>query len=329
MDHPRLLCLSPSFPPETTPTAIRAGKLLERLSARWDVTVLSERGAAVADSALDVRDVPARGPRRLLGLARRLRLGRLLELALWPDDHIFWVLPAIRAGRRVLREREPEAIVVFMMPYSAGLAGLALARISRLPLVLNLDDSPTCGDMHPSYPSRLHHRLAVWLEDLYLRRADAVVYVSATNLARVAERQPASVRARMRLIRYGADPESFRPATQPEGRFEILYVGAMSGWWALIGHSADGGRAARLYRALTGLAATSGLRWTSARPLRRSSHERCSACSSVTRSGAGGSVSRSGGTRTRRRWSIARWPRRTSPTWCPSTARSRTIACPG
>ncbi len=254
MNAPRLLCISPSFAPETTPTAIRAGKLLDRLSARWRVTVLTERGAPREGEALEVVAVAARRPRRLLAALRRLRLGKLPELLLWPDDSVFWVLPAIRAGRRKLREGDYEAVVAFMMPYSAGLVGLALARAARLPLVLNLDDSPTCSDMHPSYPSRLHHRLAVWLEDLYVRHADTVVYVSAHNLERVAARQPPAARERMRLVRYGAEPDEQRPCAQKPGSFEIVYVGAMSGWWALIGDAeAKGGRAAALYRAWTRL----------------------------------------------------------------------------
>jgi hypothetical protein len=254
MNRPRLLCISPSFAPETTPTAIRAGKLLERLSARWQITVLSERGAARRDATIEVLAVPAHRPTRLLGTIRRLRLGRLLELLVWPDDSVFWLLPAIRAGRRALREQRYEAVVAFMMPYSAGLAALALARTARLPLILNLDDSPTCSDMHPSQPSWLHHRLAVWLEDLFVRSADVTVYVSAENLERVAARQPEQARARMRLVRYGAEPGDFPPCPQPEGRFEVLYVGAMSGWWALIRErEGPGGAATRLFRAFNGL----------------------------------------------------------------------------
>ena len=107
------------------------------------------------------------------------------------------MLPAILAGRRIVRETRPSAIVVFMMPYSAGLAGIALSRLTGLPLILNLDDSPTCTDMHPHSPTRLHHRLARALEDLYARRADAIVYVSQTNLELVRARQPEPVRERV------------------------------------------------------------------------------------------------------------------------------------
>lgn len=248
-----LLCLSQSFPPDTTPTAIRAGQLLDRLGSQWQVTVLTEAAQPSPRSDFRVEVVPSRRPRRLFSLLRRLRLNKLIELFVWPDESIFWVLPAIRAGRRLIRESRPEAIVVFMMPYSAGLAGIVLSRLTGLPLVLNLDDSLTCTDMHPHFPTRLHHRLARALEDLYARRGDAVVYVSQTNLDTVAARQPPAVRERMRLVRYGADPERYRPAPAPVGAFEIAYVGAMSGWWSLIGRQERGGLGRRAFAAWTRL----------------------------------------------------------------------------
>jgi len=277
--RPGLLCIAQSFAPDTTPTAIRASKLLEKLSARWEITVLTEAQRTQPDERMRVEVIPSRRPRRAFALLRKLRLNKLLELLVWPDEAIFWLVGAIRAGRRLIAERRPEAIVVFMMPYSAGLVGVALSRLTGLPLILNLDDSLTCSDMHPYFPTRLHHRLATALEDFYMRRADAVVYVSQTNLDAVAARQGAGVRAKMHLVRYGADPADFQqrpsgsegsesggesPASGGESSasggegsesggegFEIAYVGAMSGWWSLIGEQAAGGLGKRLYGAWT------------------------------------------------------------------------------
>ena len=246
---PALLCISPSFAPETTPTAIRAGKLMQRLGEQWDVTVLTAAEGPHGVANVGTETVRSCPPARLLAAIRRLRLDKLIELAVWPDHLIFWVLPAILAGRRLVAQRRPSAIVVFMMPYSAGLVGLALRRLTGVPLVLNLDDSPTCGDMHPYFPSALHYRLARRLEDAYARRADAVVYVSGTNLAAVRERQPAGVREKLHLVRYGADRASAEPRRGNEQRFEIAYVGAMSGWWALIEQHDPPSPARRAFRA--------------------------------------------------------------------------------
>ncbi len=248
-ERPALLCISQSFSPNTRPTAIRASELLEKLSARWDITVVTEAQGPRREGHVQVEVVRSWRPVRLLAVLRRLRLSKLLELGVWPDESIFWVLPAVLAGRRLARERAPSAIVVFMMPYSAGLAGILLSRLTGLPLILNLDDSPTCTDMHPSFPTRLHYRLAGALEDLYARRADAVVYVSQTNLEAVRSRQPEQVREKFHIVRYGADAADFHPQQTRAEQFEIAYVGAMSGWWALIEEHAPAGRLKRVYGA--------------------------------------------------------------------------------
>lgn len=250
---PALLCISPSFSPDTTPTAIRAGKLLDKLSGQWRIAVLTESQPRHADEQVRVEVVRSRRPRRLLAVIRRLRLARLLEILVWPDDSIFWVLPAILAGRRVIREIAPSAIVVFMMPYSGGLVGVALSRLTGLPLILNLDDSPTCTDMHPSFPTRMHYSLAKALEDFYARHADAVIYVSETNLDSVRSRQPDHIRQRFHLVRYGADAADFRPQPTRTENFEIAYVGAMSGWWALVEREAPAGGLKSAYDAWTRL----------------------------------------------------------------------------
>jgi glycosyltransferase involved in cell wall biosynthesis len=253
--RPALLCIAPSFAPETTPTAIRAGKLLDRLRRDWDIEVLTASEGTEPKDGLRVERVSERRPRRLLAALTKLRLNKLIELFVWPDGSIFWVRPAIRAGRRAIAARRPDAIVVFMMPYGGGLAGLALSRRAKIPLLVNLDDSPTCTDMHPHFPSRLHHRLAVWLEDRYIRRAAAVIYVSERNLVRVRERQPPAERSKLHLVRYGADAESAAVQGEPPAgdRFEIVYTGSMTGWWSLLAGDAPQGLGERAFGAWTRL----------------------------------------------------------------------------
>ncbi len=245
---PAIVVLSPSFLPETTPTAIRAGKLLERLSQHWRVTVLTETGRPGLGDSVRVEVVSAWRPSRLLSTLNRLRLGKLKELILWPDDSIFWIPPAILRGYRVIRRSRPSAIVVFMMPYSAGLAGIALSKLCGLPLILNLDDSPTCTDMHSFFPTRLHFLMSKALENHYARTADGLVYVSQTNLDVVKARVAARDRDKLHLVRYGADAEEDSADTSCATDFRIVYVGGMSGWWSLIEEREPASAARRIYR---------------------------------------------------------------------------------
>ncbi len=245
-----LLCISWRFSPDTAPGAIQASKLLDKLSSEWDVTVLTETGVSRSDGSISVELVRSWRPLRLLDAIRRAGLRKLLELVVWPDETIFWVLPAVLAGRRLVRQIKPSAIVVFMMPYSAGLAGIALSKLTKLPLILKLNDSLTCTDMNPSFPTRLHYHLARALEDLYVRSADAIVYVSKTNLEAVMARQRGYDRQKFHLIRGGADS-----ATAPADaaicgtEFEIAYTGGMSGWWTLIEQRSPASRLQRIHRA--------------------------------------------------------------------------------
>lgn len=247
---PALLCISQAFSPATTPTAIHASKLLGRLAEQWDITVVTEASGGHDLDCLHVEVVPSRRPATLFRALRRMRLQKLIELFVWPDESIFWLIPAILAGRRIVRHSKPDAIVVFMMPYSSGLVGVLLSRISGIPLILDFDDSLTCTDMHPQFPTRVHYRMARGLEDYYARRADAIIYVSGTNLDSVRARQPAHVQKRFHLVRYGAEPVSPPVGLTRAEHLEIAYVGAMSGWWALIDQRVPASPPRRLFRAL-------------------------------------------------------------------------------
>ena len=202
-----------------------------------------ERADARPAGPVRVRGGARPPPVRLLRAAAAAAANKLLELLVWPDESIFWLLPAMRAGRRIAprapAERDRRVHDALLRRARRHRA----ARLSGLPLVLNLDDSPTCTDMHPYFPTRLHYRLARALEDLYVSRADAVVYVSRTNLELVsrapAARRCAKLPPRPLRRRPRADFRARPPALASD--FEIAYVGAMSGWWALIGESSAGG----------------------------------------------------------------------------------------
>lgn len=227
-----VLCLSFAYHPQTLPTAIRAEKLLTRLATDWRCRVITEESDGLMDPPnLERISISWQRSQRALSVLSRLRLSKMLELLLWPDQELLWTPWAFAAALRAIRARKPSAIVVFMMPYSPGLAGVALKRVTGLPLILNFDDSPTCSDMHPSFPSAIHRRLATWLEDFYVQSADAVVYVSKTTLERVQQRQPPAHRDKFRLIRYGADPVSGEQSGAPSSVFTIRYIGGFNGWF--------------------------------------------------------------------------------------------------
>ena len=247
----RLLVISYRFPPETYPLAIRVKYFLDHLRENaWAIDAVTAAPDASSQENLTVHHVPDYTPERFLALVQKLRLGKFLDWLVWPDPFVFWVLPAYWKARRLLEQHGYDAMVVFMMPYSPGLAGVLLRKQTGLPLILNLNDSLTCSDMNPSFPSRLHYTLARKLEDLYVQTADAVVYVSHRNLERVRERQPVAHQDKFHLIRRGAQPlPDLQPDAVHKDQFRIVYTGGTSGWYQFIEETHPPSLPKRMYRA--------------------------------------------------------------------------------
>ena len=208
---------------------------------------------ATSQNGVCVHHVPSWTPRQLFQFVQNLRLGKLLNWLVWPDEFLFWSIPAFRQALELTTRHDYDAICVFMMPYSQGLAGLALKRVTGLPLIMNLNDSITCSDMNSSYPSRLHYWLAHKLEDAYVQASDAVIYVSEENMNRVRQRQSDAHRHKFHLIRRGvaALPEPARASDKQN--FNLLYTGGTSGWYKFLEREDEISRAKAAYRAFNNL----------------------------------------------------------------------------
>lgn len=225
-----LLCITYRCPPQTYPLAIRVDQILGGLGDSWNVDVITEAKNASIPGAT-VHHVPEHLSKWLPDLFDKYRLRRLRELLLWPDPFISWIYPAYRKARALLQQKQYHGILVFMMPYSQGLTGVLLKRLTGLPLIMNFDDSLTCSDMSPEFPSYLHYRLARSLEDLYVKSADAVIYVSDHNMKRVRRRQPNEHQDKFHLIRWGSQRIPAASSTRSDDVFQIVYPGGTSGWY--------------------------------------------------------------------------------------------------
>ncbi|MBE9011125.1 glycosyltransferase [Pseudanabaenaceae cyanobacterium LEGE 13415] len=224
-----LLMIAADFPPETVPIANRAANLLKYLKQDWNIRVLT------ATQKGEFQDIPVEYSRPLpngLNWLDRIKLDKIVNWLVYPDDRIFWIVPALFKALQLIRQQKPDVVVVMMMPYSAGLIGVAIKWLTKIPLVLNLDDSPTCVDMHPIFPSRLHYQIARWLEDFYIRQADSIIYVSHRTVEAVKARQSIEQRSKLKLIRCGVDSNAFqsRFSDTRKDSFDIVYVGGMNGW---------------------------------------------------------------------------------------------------
>lgn len=228
----KILSISQKFPPETNPTAIRSSKTLKYLPEDWQVHVLSGN----QDAALErtkVHFIRSWQPSSLLKTIRAVKLGKLLDWLIWPDEDIFWILPAVFRGRKIIRDYGIDLIIVFLKPYSAGIIGIFLKWLTGRPLVINVCEPSTCDDLYAVFPTKLHYHLNRWLEDIYVRQADAIIYVSQLSLKQIRSRQPEKYYSKFHLLRGGADPRDFQGGIvdrSASDRFEIVFTGGMTGW---------------------------------------------------------------------------------------------------
>lgn len=228
-----VLAISYRFPPQTYPLAIRVDYFLRHLAHTHRVRAVTSAPQA-ALNGVEIHHVPEQNAERFTHWMQRLRLGKLSDLLLWPDPFVVWMLPALYTAYRLVQQERPDAILAFAMPYSGAVVAALLKKMTGLPLVINLNDSPTCPDVNATYPSSAHAWANAKMEDWLVQTADAVVYVSKRNMERVRERQPAAHRDKFRLIRRGVRLTEQPAATSPrpaDAPVQIVYTGGLSGWY--------------------------------------------------------------------------------------------------
>ena len=159
------------------PTVVRVAKpsppgVLSRL--RRPKRSAAQHNGEKAAAATLLQDAP-----RPQGAIRR-RLISLLRNA-WclatetPDKDRSWVRPAVRSGRRAVRQYNPEVIYTTGPPHSVHLIGLALKRLTGLPWVADFRDPWARRPWGPKERNPWGQRLWPWLERRCVRAADRVI----------------------------------------------------------------------------------------------------------------------------------------------------------
>jgi glycosyltransferase involved in cell wall biosynthesis len=214
-----LVAVVPTYPPAGGAGAFRVASLLEgarRHGWRTVVLTVSDEGAAEDP---DVLRLPHRDLGSLERLLRPIRAARLATSLRIPDAHAAWAVRAVRAAPA----RSSGQVVVYTSssPASAALAGLAVARRLRAPLVSEFRD-PWSFNPYYTWPTAAHRRLDRLLESLVFRSAAAILYPSTDMAAAAAAVHPAAS-AKLRAIEHGVDSAFLVPAqTRTSERPEIV-----------------------------------------------------------------------------------------------------------
>ncbi|SFR98598.1 Glycosyltransferase Family 4 [Mitsuaria sp. PDC51] len=211
----RVLMVSFQFPPMAGSSGVqRALRFAQQLPALgWSPSVLTAHPRAHAHTGDDLlEEIPPELPVRrafALDAARHLSIGgRYPGFLALPDRWHSWLLGAVPAGLRLIRQTRPDAIWSTYPIPTAHLVGYWLSRLSGLPWVADFRD-PMAHDGYPADPVLWRSFAAV--ERKVFARAARCTFTTPGAARLYAQRFPAAA-DRLRVIENGYSEAAFQQA---------------------------------------------------------------------------------------------------------------------
>jgi glycosyltransferase involved in cell wall biosynthesis len=178
---------------------------------------------------LTVVRTPTREPLWVYRTLSRWHLGRLIDLLIPIDPSVTWVLPAVRAGLKMIKEYNPDVIYTSSSPYSLHLIGWALHRLTRKPWVADWRDLWTHCIAWQG-PTFLHAWFNRWVERLLWREATITVTHSNGHRRLIQRDCPELSADRLATILMGYSPEEFDAVEAAcYDKFTMIYTGTFYG----------------------------------------------------------------------------------------------------
>jgi glycosyltransferase involved in cell wall biosynthesis len=158
--------------------------------------------------------------------------GRYWSLLAVPDRWQSWILGGFLAGRRLIKEWAPHAIMSTYPIASAHVIAAALQRTSGLPWIADLRD-PMAQDNYPPEPRVRRSYLAI--ERQIIRRASRITVTTDGTAELYRKRYPEYPANSIMVIPNGFDPEAFAdhrpqhaaPALAKTGKLRLLHSGLL------------------------------------------------------------------------------------------------------
>lgn len=216
----KVLVIAYYFPPCGDVAAQRAVKFVKYLPKfGWQPVVLTAR--FLYRSPHDpsyLRDIPKGvavhkvfNPEPTALLPWRIK-SFLDDLFLVPDDKIFWLPFAVRAGLKIIKREGVNVIFATGNPWTALLVGQRLKELAKIPLVVDLRD-PWTQNINRSWHDEARYKREVQLESQVLRVADHIITVSEPIKEMLTNAYP-FVAGRISVIMNGYDSEDFAKGYQ-------------------------------------------------------------------------------------------------------------------
>ena len=200
------------FPPQSGSSGIlRTLNFVKYLPPNgWQPVVLTATARAYVEQRNDlIASIPSqtkvvRG--FALDAARHLSIGGKYPLTLaLPDRWSSWWLGGVWAGRRLIREQQPDIIWSTYPISTAHWIGSTLSRLSGLPWVIDFRD-PMVSENYPSH--RLQWRLWKRLESRFMHQATACIFTTQRAASAYAQRYP-EMATKCKVIENGFDEDIF------------------------------------------------------------------------------------------------------------------------
>jgi glycosyltransferase involved in cell wall biosynthesis len=146
-----------------------------------------------------------------------------------PDPRRGWNRHALKAAKKILRERKIDAIVTTGPPHSTHLIGVKLKKETHVPWLADFRDPWTdiyyYRDFYPAFHARM---INAGLERNVLVSADHIVTVSK-GLRDILAKKNCCKEQQITVIPNGFDEEDFQTVPDPaKDHFTITYVGTLS-----------------------------------------------------------------------------------------------------
>ena len=230
--------------------------LLERVPAGVEVlraAVLRpfERRSAAVDGGRSAASDGAATRSNRTATASSAATGRLRELkrhlqALLriPDQHVGWVLPAAAKGIAAGMRQRPDVLYSTAPPWTGQLVARAIASALGCPWVADFRDPWARAPWRENWVPAARRAAAIF-ERSVVRRADAIVFTTRTNMDEYAQHYGPETAAKFHLVRNGCDRDEFDGLVPlaGDGRFTMLHAGSLYG----------GRKPTALFAALAGL----------------------------------------------------------------------------
>ena len=229
-----ILMIALDFPPCQSAGVQRTYKFAQYLQDfGWDVVVLTVKASVYqqTDAAAGCPDVLHIERCAALDAARDLSWrGKYLGFSCVPDRWWSWALTAIPAGKRLIKQYQPDLIWSTYPVSTAHYIGYRLQRFSGLPWIADYRDPLQC---RYDASARRYSGIAKWIEQQTIRYCQKAVFTTE-NAARLYHRlyadEPLS---KFAVIENGFDEANFQglPARAPrqDQRFILLHSGALYG----------------------------------------------------------------------------------------------------